>query len=168
MRVTFTTKPVSRSTRLDGHSSLAIEWVANRLVRSRIYRRIPVRIPVALSLALVLAVAGIAAAQAPTSGSTAAKKTDVQKPASRSVSGTVKSASLGMVVVAGRDKGKDAEWTFTVEPTTNIRKGDKSIVAGDLKPGDAVQVRFTEQDGRAMARSILVKSKDAAAKKTRS
>ena len=124
--------------------------------------------PVVLALALVLGVVGVATAQAPPSGSTAAKKTDVQKPASRSVSGTVKSASLETVVVAGRDKGKDAEWTFVVEPTTNIRKGDKSIVAGDLKPGDAVQVRFTEQDGRAMARSILVKGKDATAKKTRS
>jgi hypothetical protein len=124
--------------------------------------------PVALALALVLGIAGVAAAQAPTSGSTAAKKTDVQKPASRSVSGTVKSASLETVVVAGRDKGKDAEWTFAVEPTTNIRKGDKSIVAGDLKPGDVVQVRFAEQDGRAVARSILVKGKDAAARKTRS
>jgi Cu/Ag efflux protein CusF len=124
--------------------------------------------PVALALALVLGVAGVAAAQAPTSGSTAAKKTDVQKPASRSVSGTVKSASLETVVVTGRDKGKDAEWTFAVEPTTNIRKGDKSIVAGDLKPGDVVQVRFAEQDGRAVARSILVKGKDAAARKTRS
>jgi Domain of unknown function (DUF5666) len=124
--------------------------------------------PVALALALVLGIAGVAAAQAPTSGSTAAKKTDVQKPASRSVSGTVKSASLETVVVAGRDKGKDAEWTFAVEPTTNIRKGDKSIVAGDLKPGDVVQVRFVEQDGRAVARSILVKGKDTAARKTRS
>ena len=123
---------------------------------------------VALALALVLGISGVAAAQAPTARSTAAKRTNIQKPASRSVSGTVKSASLETVVVAGRDQGRDAEWTFTVEPTTNIRKGDKSIVAGDLKPGDAVQVRFTEQDGRAMARSILVKGQDAAAKKTRS
>lgn len=126
------------------------------------------RMLVALALALVLGIAGIAAAQAPTSGSTASKKTDVKNPASRNVSGTVKSASLETVVVAGRDRGKDTEWTFAVEPTTNIRKGGKSIVAGDLKPGDAVQVRFTEQDGRAMARSILVKGKDVAAKKTKS
>jgi hypothetical protein len=74
----------------------------------------------------------------------------------------VKSSSLDTVVVAGRDKGKDAEWTFAVEPTTDIRKGAKSIVAGDLKPGDAVQVRFIEQDGKATARSIVVKGKVAA------
>ena len=116
---------------------------------------------VALGLALaLLGAAGFAAAQTPTSGSTSAKKT-----VPRHVNGTVKSSSMEAVVVAGRDKGRDAEWTFAVEPTTNIRKGGKSIVAGDLKQGDAVQVRFTEQGGKAMARSIVVKGKDVAAAK---
>jgi Domain of unknown function (DUF5666) len=92
-----------------------------------------------------------------------------KKPTVRNVSGTVKSTSSETVVVAGRDKGKDAEWTFAVEPTTDIRKGMKSIVATDLKLGDAVQVRFTEQDGKAVARSITVRGKSAAtAKKTKS
>ena len=111
---------------------------------------------VMLALALVLG-AGVGVAQTSTPGSTSAKKT-----ASRNASGTVKSSSMESVVVAGRDRGKDAEWTFAVEPTTNIRKGGKSIIAGDLKPGDAVQVRFTEQGGKAMAQSIVVKGKVAA------
>jgi hypothetical protein len=119
-----------------------------------------VRMLVALALALALGAAGVAVAQTSAPGSTSPKKT-----ASRNVSGTVKSSSMETVVVAGRDKGKDAEWTFAVEPTTNIRKGGKSIIAGDLKPGDAVQVRFTEQGGKAMARSIVVKGKDVAATK---
>ena len=118
------------------------------------------RMLVALALALALGAPGVAAAQTSASGSTSAKKT-----APRSVTGTVKSSSMETVVVAGRDKGKDAEWTFAVEPTTNIRKGSKSIIAGDLKPGDAVQVRFTEQGGKAMARSIVVKGKDVATTK---
>jgi hypothetical protein len=113
---------------------------------------------VMLALALVLVTAGVGVAQTSTPGSTSAKKT-----ASRNASGTVKSSSMETVVVAGRDRGKDAEWTFAVEPTTNIRKGGKSIIAGDLKPGDAVQVRFTEQGGKAMAQSIVVKGKVAAA-----
>ena len=113
---------------------------------------------VALVVAFTLGAAGVAAAQTP--GSPTAKKT-----ASRNVSGTVKSSSMEALVVAGRDKGRDAEWTFAVEPTTNIRKGGKSIIAGDLKPGDSVQVRFTEQGGKAMARSITVKGKDGATKK---
>ena len=118
------------------------------------------RILVALALALALGAAGAAVAQTATPGSTGPKKT-----ASRNVSGTVKSSSMEALVVAGRDKGRDAEWTFAVEPTTNIRKGGKSIIAGDLKPGDSVQVRFTEQGGKAMARSITVKGKDGATKK---
>jgi len=124
---------------------------------------------VAFAVALgVLATTGIAAmAQAPTSGSSSAKKPDAQKPAARSVSGTVKSSSQEVVVVAGQQKGKDSEWTFAVEPNTNIRKGGKSIVASDLRPGDVVQVRFTEQGGKAMASSIVVKSA-APPKKTKS
>ena len=45
-----------------------------------------------------------------------------------------------------------------VEPTTSIRKGSKSIVAGDLKPGDAVQVRFSSRTARRWRESILVKA----------
>jgi len=81
------------------------------------------------------------------------------------VSGTVRSASADTVVVAGRDKGKDAEWTFAVEPVTNIRKGSKAIVAGDLRAGDPVYVRYVERDGKATAESIVVKAPRKEAKK---
>lgn len=92
----------------------------------------------------------------------------VKKTAVRTISGTVKATSPDMVVVAGRDKGKDAEWTFGVEPTTDIRKGTKSIMAADLKPGDSVQIRFTEQEGKALARSIIVRGASATSgKKTK-
>jgi len=117
-------------------------------------------------IALLLVFSG-ADAMAQTPASTATKKSEATKSASRSVSGTVKSSSQDTVVVAGRDKGKDTEWTFSVEPTTHIRKGGKSIVAGDIKPGETVQVRFTEQGGKAMATSIMVKG-GTAAKKTKS
>ena len=74
----------------------------------------------------------------------------------RSVSGTVRSSSPDTVVVTGRDKGKDSEWTFAVEPTTNIRKGSKAIVASDLKPGDGVDVRFVERNGKPHVELIRV------------
>ena len=109
------------------------------------------RMLVALAAALVLS-SGISAAQTPAAPAKAA-----EKKATRNVSGTVRSATPETVVVAGRDKGKDAEWTFAVDPMTHIRKGSKSIVPGDLKTGDAVQVRYVERDGKAMAQSILVK-----------
>jgi hypothetical protein len=112
----------------------------------------------AIAISLVIGAAS-AQAQAP---DTAAGGKQADKPAAkkatRNVSGTVRSASPETVVVAGRDKGKDAEWTFAVEPTTNIRKGSKSITAGGLKAGDAVQVRYRERDGKALAESILVKA----------
>lgn len=123
---------------------------------------------VALALVLVLGAAGAAAAQTSATGATVAKQAEAKKNASRNVSGTVKSSSVDTVVVAGRDRGKDAEWTFAIEPTTDIRKGGKSIVANSLKPGDSVQVRFTEREGKAMARSIVVKGKDPTTKKTKS
>jgi hypothetical protein len=114
----------------------------------------------AAALSVVMLTAGIGSAQPPSTGAPSEKK--VEKPAAKkatqNVSGTVRSSSNDAVVVTGRDKGKDAEWTFAVEPTTNIRKGSKSITAGDLKAGDAVQIRFVERDGKALADSILVKA----------
>jgi hypothetical protein len=79
------------------------------------------------------------------------------KTPARNVTGTVRSASSETVVVVGREKGKDSEWIFAVEPTTNIRKGSKAIVAADLKPGDGVLVRFVERNGKAHVESIRVK-----------
>ncbi len=105
---------------------------------------------VALAAAVVLATAPAAFAQSPAPSKSSEKK------ATRNVSGTVRSVNQETLVVAGRDKGKDAEWTFAVDPMTNIRKGSKSIVASDLKAGDAVQVRYIERDGKALAQSIRV------------
>jgi hypothetical protein len=113
----------------------------------------------AVFLAFVLAVAsaaGTSIAQTPE-----ARPGDANQGATkaiRNVSGTVRTASADTVVVAGKDKGRDTEWTFAVEPVTNIRKGSKSITAADLRTGDAVQVRYTERDGKAMAQSILVRA----------
>jgi len=105
----------------------------------------------AVAVALAAGSATIGLAQTASPPKTAKKLTS-------NVSGTVRSASSDAVVVAGRDKGKDAEWTFAVDHTTNIRKGSKSIIAADLKAGDAVQVRYLERDGKATAQSIVVKA----------
>jgi hypothetical protein len=70
----------------------------------------------------------------------------------------VKSASADGVVVAGKEKKKDVEWTFAVDAKTAIKKGGKSITPGDLKAGDSVHVRYVEMDGKAVAHSILVRS----------
>ncbi len=85
--------------------------------------------------------------------------------AQKTASGTVKSASGDTVVVVGREKGKDVEWAFAVDAKTMIKANRKAIVATDLKPGAAVQVRYSEQDGRALAHAISVKAPTTAKKK---
>ena len=113
---------------------------------------------------LILVVAIVVAALTPAGAAlaqgsrSAPSEKAAPKKVVRNVSGAVRAASNEAVVVLGRDKGRETEWTFAVEPTTNIRKGARSIVGGDLKPGDAVQVRFTERDGKAVAEAILVKT----------
>jgi ribosomal protein S1 len=128
---------------------------------------------IALPLALVFALgtAGFVVAQ---EKKVEEKKSDAKpmekkaekKPMAKTANGTVKSAAADSVVVAGKDKGKDAEWTFAVDPKTSIKKGGKAITAADIKPGDPVQVKYTEADGKAMAQSVMVKAPAAAAKKT--
>src|SRR5262245_54985951 len=89
-------------------------------------------------------------------------KADVKK--AKNAMGTVKSASADSLVVAGKEKGKDAEWTFAVDSKTAIRKSGKAITAADLKPGDQVQVRYMDHDGKATAMAVQVKAGAASAK----
>ena len=94
----------------------------------------------------------------------AGDKAAAKKPAAKSASGTVKSASADSIVVAGKEKGKDAEWTFAVDAKTKIKKGGKDATAADVKAGDTVQVKYTEDGGKAMAQSVMAREPKAAAK----
>jgi hypothetical protein len=93
------------------------------------------------------------------------KKSDDMKMKSKMATGTVRSASADSLVVAGKEKGKDAEWTFGIDAKTSIKKGGKTIPAADLKAGDPVTVQYAEHDGKATAQSVSVKAPPAAAKK---
>jgi hypothetical protein len=130
-------------------------------------------------VALFIAVAfgagmtGIALAQGqtpPTAPKTEEKKAaekpaaDMKKPVARDANGTVKTSAADSLVVAGKTKGKDAEWTFAVGPKTQIRKGGKDITAADLAAGDPVHVRYHEDGGKAVADSVMVKASTAAKK----
>ena len=86
-----------------------------------------------------------------------------KKPAAKTAKGTVKSASSDSLVVGGKMKGKDEEWTFGVDSKTSIKKGGKAITAGDVKAGDSVTVKYTEDAGKMTAQSVAVAG--AAAKK---
>lgn len=93
-------------------------------------------------------------------------KAQTEKPAdharmkARNANGTVKTASADSIVVTG----KNAEWTFAVDDKTMIKKGGKSITAADVKPGDAVHVRFMEHDGKMVAQRVSVRAAGTAKK----
>ena len=91
---------------------------------------------------------------------------ETKNVASRDANGTVKSSAGESLVVTGKAKGKDAEWTFAVGPKTQIRKGGKDITVADLATGDPVHVRYHEDAGKAVADSVMVKASGSTAKKT--
>jgi hypothetical protein len=95
----------------------------------------------------------------------APKDEKAKKPAAHNASGTVKTAAPDSLVVSGKAKGgKDAEWTFAVDPkTTKIRKAGKDITASDLAAGDAVHVRYHEHSGKNVADSVMVRTAKKAA-----
>ena len=125
-----------------------------------------------VSLAFVgaTAVAAMATSTTPaTSDKKMEKSGDTKKMSSKTANGTVKSASADSLVVAGKEKGKDTEWTFAVDSKTTVKKGGKSVAASDVKPGDSVSVRYMDHDGKAVAQAVNVKGaasakKDSAAK----
>jgi hypothetical protein len=90
---------------------------------------------------------------------------DMKKPMARDANGTVKASAADSLVVSGKTKGKDAEWTFAVGPKTQIRKGGKDITAADLTAGDPVHVKYHEEAGKAVADSVMVKASGSTAKK---
>lgn len=96
------------------------------------------------------------------------KDASAKKAATKTATGTVKSASPDSIVVAGKDKGKDAEWTFAVDGKTKVKKAGKDMMAKDLAPGDKVTVRYMDHDGKATAMNVNVSAgstKKAAAEK---
>ena len=81
-----------------------------------------------------------------------------KKPAAHNASGTVKTAAADNLVVTGKAKGKETEWTFSVDPKTKIRKAGKDITAADLAAGDSVSVRYHEDMGKNVADSVMVRT----------
>ena len=93
------------------------------------------------------------------------KKSDEKKMKSKSASGTVKSATADSIVVAGKEKGKDAEWTFAIDAKTTVKKGGKAATAADVAAGDSVTVKYMEHEGKMVAQSVNAKGAMAKAEK---
>ena len=90
-------------------------------------------------------------------GATGAAKEE-KKPTLLNANGTVKSAAADSIVVAGKTRGKDTEWTFAVDPKTKVRKGGKDISAADLAAGENVHVRYHEDGGKKVADAVMVRA----------
>lgn len=121
-----------------------------------------------VATAFSLGTLAVAGAQAPAKPEEKpGEKAAPAKAKALTASGTVKTASADSVVVAGKVKGKETEWTFAVDANTKIKKGGKDATAADLQAGDRVSVRYVEQDGKTVAQSITVRApmKKAEAKK---
>ena len=132
---------------------------------------------IAVALAFVTGIAVVASAQTSTSTPStppamekkAEPKSDkpaekAQTPATKMASGAVKSAAADSVVVSGKEKGKDKEWTFAVDATTKVKKAGKDVPVAELKEGDKVHVRYTETGGKATATAVTVSSATTAKK----
>ena len=111
-----------------------------------------------LSALFLFGTVGVAAADKHEMKKSDEKKTEKKAAKAKNANGNVKSASADTIVVAGKEKGKDAEWTFAVDAKTKIKKGGKDITAKDLVAGDPVHVQFAEADGKMLAKSITVKA----------
>lgn len=119
---------------------------------------------VLVGIAFVAGTVGFAAAQTGTTTTdkkpAADSKMDkpMKKGATKTATGTVKSASPDSIVVAGKDKGKDAEWTFAVDDKTKVKKAGKDATAKDVTTGDSVVVRYMEHDGKSTASTVTVRA----------
>ena len=118
-----------------------------------------------VGIAFVSASAGLVAAQTPAPKADE-KKTEtkmedkkdasMKKAVHHTAVGTVKSVSADSVVVAGKAKGKDTEWTFALNDKTKIKKAGKDVTAKDLAAGDKVTVRYTDEAGKTTALAVNV------------
>src|SRR5262249_56071435 len=81
-------------------------------------------------------------------------KPSMKKAPHHTAVGTVKTAAPDNVVVGGKSKGKDTEWTFALDDKTKIKKGGKDVTAKDLAAGDKVTVRYMDEGGKMTAMSV--------------
>ena len=115
-----------------------------------------------VGIAFVAGTIGSVAAQTSTTTTDKKPAADTKKDASakkattKTATGTVKSAAPDNIVVAGKDKGKDAEWTFAVDDKTQVKKAGKDTTAKDIATGDRVTVRYMDHDGKATAMNVNV------------
>ena len=85
-----------------------------------------------------------------------AAKPVVEKAKIKMVTGEVKAVDAAAMTVTVAKKGK--ETVVTVNDKTKIMMGKEKKTLADVKAGDKVTVRYTEADGKNMAKSVAIKT----------
>lgn len=88
------------------------------------------------------------------------KAEKAEKPAAAAARrhvGTVKAVDPAAGTLTVTEKGGDAE--VSVSDKTTIKTGKESAKLSDVKPGDEVTVVYVKQDGKDVARSVMLKPK---------
>jgi hypothetical protein len=109
-----------------------------------------------VGIAFVFASAGLVSAQTSAPAKPAEDKKMDKKAPHHTAVGTVKTAGADSIVVAGKAKGKDTEWTFALNDKTKIKKAGKDVTGKDLAAGDKVTVRYMDEGGKMTAMAVNV------------
>ncbi len=88
-----------------------------------------------------------------------------EKPKIKQVTGDVKAvdAKAKTVTVTKKMRDKAMDTVVTVDDKTKIMMDKEKKAIADLKAGDKVKVKYTEIEGKNVAKSIAIQPKEAAA-----
>jgi Cu/Ag efflux protein CusF len=122
-------------------------------------------IAIIVSLLFVLSVAGLSFA-AEKAAAPAAEKAEKKAPVKvKWLSGEVSAVDAAANTITV--KGRKAEVALTVNDKTSIKMGKEKKTLADLKVGDRVSTRYSEVEGKNVAKSIMVRAEKKAEKKAK-
>jgi hypothetical protein len=123
-------------------------------------------IAIIVSLLFVLSIAGLSfaaeKAAAPAAEKTMEKKAPVKVKWLTGEVAAVDAAAMMLTV-----KGKKAEVALTVNDKTSIKMGKEKKTLADVKVGDKVSTRYSEVEGKNVAKSIMIKGEKKVEKKAK-
>ena len=87
-----------------------------------------------------------------------------EKPKVKMVTGEVKAVDTkaGTITVTKKVKGKEVETVVTVDSKAKITMGKAKKTLADVMAGDKVTVKYTEAEGKNVAKSVAIKAAEAA------
>lgn len=106
-----------------------------------------------VAMLFVLSVAGLALADEKKEAAPAEKKAPAKV---KQVTGEVTAVDATAKTLTV--KGKAGDVALTADDKTTVKIGKEKKALGDIKVGDKVTVRYTEMDGKNVAKSIIVKA----------